>query len=137
MAVEERRRYYSTEAPALPATTRNFDLDAMPLVKDAVDRGRLRRGDIERVVTLMAPELLDEMAAAARGLQADAAHLESIRLNGGNDEAVARDYGFDAEEMQEALYGPAELRYDARDDDDLAERKRIAREYGFELEDVA
>lgn len=38
--------------------------------------------------------------------------------------------------VADVLEGPAELRYEAGDDDDLAERKAIARKYGLDLEQV-
>lgn len=73
MAIVEPRRDYSGSPRA------QVDLDAMPLVKAAIDRGHLRRGDIERVVTLMEPEMLDEMAAVARSFQT-ARQLDHVRV---------------------------------------------------------
>jgi len=51
-------------------------------------------------------------------------------------EGELRKDGF-AGSVDDLLYGPPELRLNADDDAELAERKRVAREFGLPLEDVA
>lgn len=130
MALIEPRRDYAIS----PAPGAGPDLDALPLVKAAIDRGQVRRGDIERVVKLMKPEMLDEMADAVRSFQAAGPRREH---DAGRDlaerERIAREFG----DQGIGLEDVAELSREFSSDPDVAERQRIAREYGMRLEDVS